>query len=56
MYVSVCINIYLNVGAINEFLKIFQPNNIMINVAANLKKPVEAMRWQAVRANTGATI
>jgi len=28
----------------------------MVNVTANLKKPVEAMRWQAVRTNTGATI
>ncbi|TQE03637.1 hypothetical protein C1H46_010768 [Malus baccata] len=33
----------LNVGAVDELLKIFQSDNVMVNIAANLKEPVESM-------------
>lgn len=53
---NICIYIYLNIGAVYEFLKIFQSDNIMINVTTNLKKPMKAMRRQAVWTNASATI
>lgn len=47
---------YLNIRAVYELLKIFKPNNIMIYITTNLKKPMEAMRWQTMGANTCTTI
>lgn len=47
---------YLNVGAVYDLLKIFQSNNIMVHVTANLNQPVKAMSHDAVRANTDATV
>ena len=46
----------LNIGAIDEFLKIFQSNNVMIDITANLKKAVVAMGRQAMRTDASATI
>ena len=49
-------DISLNVGTIYELLKIFQSNDVVIHITTNLKKPMVAMRRQAVRTNTAATI
>jgi len=46
----------LNVRAVDEFLKIFKPNNVVIHITANLKESMESMRGYTVRAETGATI
>lgn len=35
--------IRLNIRAIYELLKIFEPDNIVIYITTNLKKPMEAM-------------
>jgi hypothetical protein len=48
--------ISLNVRAVDEFLKIFKPNNVVIHITANLKESMESMRGYTVRAETGATI
>lgn len=46
----------LNVRAVYKLLEVFQSNNIMVYITTNLKKPVDAMGRQTMRANTRATI
>ena len=46
----------LNVRAIDKLLKIFESNNVMINISTNLKKAMESVGRRTVRANTDTTI
>ena len=47
---------HLNIRTINKFLKVFQSNNVMVNIAANLNKTMEAMQGPAMRANADAAV
>lgn len=44
-------NINLNVRAVNKLLKILQSDDVVVNVSADLKEAMEAVRGKAVRAN-----
>lgn len=46
----------LNAGAVDELVKVLQPHNVMVDVAPHLHQPVEAVRPQAMGADSRATV